>query len=176
MRVREAAKSTYPYAGINRIRFKGFVSGPRRATPQVISEYVRRFYAAQAPASNDSRKPGLSATPGQVGIEDHADPANQQASRPRHPDFSCPDLQQAVVGHGSQVRQFRGKIAPEMDAKAVLDTGDIEPEVADQALDHRPADPVVATQVSSIASFSSGPGIRDASIWRWTLNRCGRWA
>src|SRR5690606_2944434 len=58
---------------------------------------------------------------------------------------------QAVASHFLQLRPDGGEVAAEVDGEALLDSGDVQLEFADQRLDHGATDAVVAVAVQAAA-------------------------
>ena len=71
-------------------------------------------------------------------------------------------LDQAVLGHGLQLRPEFGEIAPKIDVEGLFDLGELQAEIADQLLDHRAAQAVIGIAQQAAA----GGQLREArAFW-----------
>ncbi len=98
----------------------------------------------------------------QVGVEHHAHRARQQAAGRQDADAFVVQADQAVALQGQQFWPEVVEVAAKIDGEGLFDRLEIQLEMADQLLDHCPADAVVV--VAQQAALGGQLGVRQAVL------------
>src|SRR5690606_38165712 len=87
----------------------------------------------------------------QVGVEGHADAADEQATVIGDAEAVGFAPDQTVVEHGLQLLQGGAEVVGKVDTELGAEGAEVAPEVADQLVDHALADEVVGAQQQAFA-------------------------